>query len=189
MVGADLRRRAGIINQGRHGLTERVRADGGNAEFVACRAPLPGEVLGVAQGAGWSKRRSLAAPDERPLAAFNQRRDSYPSPRGVIPASRRSEWVSAVMKPASRWPMLETMNTAIRHIAPWSAAAAISGALIFAPVAGADSSADPDPHAAPSASQSQAAPVQSGADPLVPYGTDFATDEPDNPYISPTSGG
>ncbi len=96
--------------------------------------------------------------------------------------------MAAVMKPVVRGPTLETMRT-IKHIAPWFAAAAIGGALIFAPVASADSSADPGPHAAPSPSQSQGAPAQSGADPLVPYGTDFSTDEPDDPYISPSSGG
>ena len=50
-------------------------------------------------------------------------------------------------------------------------------------------SADPGSHAAPSPSQSQEAPAQSGADPQVPYGTDLSTDEPDNPYISPSSAG
>jgi len=73
------------------------------------------------------------------------------------------------------------MKRTVKHIAPWLAAAA----LIFVPVASADSG----PPAAPSASQSQEAPAQTGADPLVPYGTDYSTDEPDNPYISPSSGG
>jgi hypothetical protein len=76
------------------------------------------------------------------------------------------------------------MKRTIKRIAPWFAAAAIGGALVFAPVASADSSADPGPHAAPSP-QSQGAPAQSGADPLVPYGTVF-TDELD---ISPWSSG
>jgi hypothetical protein len=97
--------------------------------------------------------------------------------------------MSAVMNPVSRGAMLETMNRAIRHIAPWVAAAAIGEALIFGPAASADSSTDPGPDAAPSPSQSQGAPVQSGGDPLVPYGIDFATDEPDDPYISPSSAG
>jgi hypothetical protein len=83
----------------------------------------------------------------------------------------------------------ETMQRTIKHIAPWLAAAAIGGALVFAPVASADSSADPGTHAAPSPSQSQEAPAQSGAEPQVPYGTDLSTDEPDNPYISPSSAG
>jgi hypothetical protein len=43
------------------------------------------------------------------------------------------------------------MKRTIKHIAPWLAAAAIGGALVFAPVASADSSADPGP----SRSQSQ----------------------------------
>jgi hypothetical protein len=76
------------------------------------------------------------------------------------------------------------MNRAIRHIAPWFGAAAIGAALIFAPVA----SADPGAPAAPSPSQSQGTPDQSGADPLVPFGT-TDLDEPENPYVSPSSGG
>jgi hypothetical protein len=82
-------------------------------------------------------------------------------------------------------PNPETMQRTIKHIAPWLAAAAIGVAPVFAPVA----SADPGSHAAPSPSQSQEAPAQSGADPQVPYGTDLSTDEPDNPYISPSSAG
>jgi hypothetical protein len=82
-----------------------------------------------------------------------------------------SEWMLAVMKPVSRWPMLATMNRAIRHHAPWLAAAGIVVALVFAPVAGADSSADPGPHASPSPSDPQGGPAQSGANPLVPNGT------------------
>ena len=92
--------------------------------------------------------------------------------------------------------MLETMNRAIQHIGPWLAAAAIGGALVFAPVASADSTADPGADAASSPSHSQGAPAQSGADPLVPqsgtdplvpYGSDL--DEPYGPYINFLGGG
>jgi hypothetical protein len=87
--------------------------------------------------------------------------------------------------PGTIRPNPETMKRMIMHIAPWLAAAAIGGALVFAPVASADSSADPGPHAAPSPSQSQGAPTPGGADPLTPYGSDLSTDEPYGPYINP----
>ena len=57
------------------------------------------------------------------------------------------------------------MNTKIKYVAPWLAAAAIGGAIAFAPIAGA--ATGPAPVAtAPSAVGS------AGTDPLVPYGTD-----------------
>ncbi|HEV3262643.1 MAG TPA: hypothetical protein VG013_37735 [Gemmataceae bacterium] len=67
------------------------------------------------------------------------------------------------------------MKRTIKHIAPWLAAAAIGGAVAFAPVASADSSADPA-----SPSQSQGAPAQSGGDPLVPFGTHAGAELPYN---------
>jgi hypothetical protein len=62
------------------------------------------------------------------------------------------------------------MKTTIKYVAPWLAAAAIGGAVAFAPIAGAAV-----PLAAPT-SQSVSAP-DPGTDPLVPYGT-----EPQSPY-------
>lgn len=82
--------------------------------------------------------------------------------------------MAAVTTPVSRSPILEAMKRTTKHVAPWLAAAAIGGALVFAPVASADSSADPGPHAAPSQSQ----PAQSGADPQVPYGTNSDSNLP-----------
>jgi hypothetical protein len=87
------------------------------------------------------------------------------------------EWMTAVTTPVPRSPILETMKRTTKHVAPWLAAAAIGGALVFAPVASADSSADPGPHAAPSQSQ-PAPPAQSGADPQVPYGTNSDSNLP-----------
>jgi hypothetical protein len=55
------------------------------------------------------------------------------------------------------------MKASIKYVAPWLAAAAIGGAVVFAPIAGA---------------ATQPAPVGSaGTDPLVPYGTN-----PQTPY-------
>jgi hypothetical protein len=50
--------------------------------------------------------------------------------------------MAAVTTPASRWPMLETMNRTIKHIAPWLAAAAVGGTLFLAPVASAATDSD-----------------------------------------------
>ncbi|GAB5896056.1 MULTISPECIES: hypothetical protein [Mycolicibacterium] len=55
------------------------------------------------------------------------------------------------------------MKMSAKFIAPWLAAAAITGAVALAPVAG----AAPVSHS----------PATTGTDPLVPYGTN-----PDNPY-------
>jgi hypothetical protein len=80
------------------------------------------------------------------------------------------------------------MKRAITHIAPWLAAAAIGGALVFAPVASAaagnagDGSGTPG-HVAPS-------PYGSGASPLVPSGTWAPGDQvPYDPYIKNPGGG
>jgi hypothetical protein len=69
------------------------------------------------------------------------------------------------------------MKNAIKRIAPWLAATAIGGALVFAPVA----SAAPG-HQPPSPSHgTQSA---SGADPDVPFGATAPGDEvPYDPYI------
>ena len=75
------------------------------------------------------------------------------------------------------------MKRTIKHIAPWLAAAAIGGALVFAPVASADSSADPA-----SPSQSQGAPTQSAGDPLVTLGTHPDAELPYNDFFNVTSG-
>ena len=72
------------------------------------------------------------------------------------------------------------MKRTIKHIAPWLAAAAIGGALVFAPVA----SADPDP----SPSQSQGAPGQSGGDPLVTLGTHPDAELPYNDFFNDSWG-
>ena len=58
---------------------------------------------------------------------------------------------------------------AIKHVAPWLAAAAIGGAVALAPIA---SAATPP---APAATTSTGA---AGTDPLVPFGTD-----PHSPYV------
>jgi hypothetical protein len=71
----------------------------------------------------------------------------------------------------------------IKHVAPWLAAAAIGGALVFAPVA----SAAPG-HVAPS--PSHGTPSESGASPDVPSGTNAPGDEvPYDPYIKNPGGG
>jgi hypothetical protein len=57
------------------------------------------------------------------------------------------------------------MNTKIKYVAPWLAAAAIGGAIALAPVASA--AAHPAPVAATPSAVGGA-----GTDPLVPYGTD-----------------
>jgi hypothetical protein len=81
------------------------------------------------------------------------------------------------------------MKRTIHHLAPWLAAAAIGGALVIAPVASADSSANPGTHAAPS-SPPGASQYASGANPLVPPGTWAPGDiVPYNPYIKNPSGG
>ena len=60
------------------------------------------------------------------------------------------------------------MTTKIKYVAPWLAAAAIGGAIAFAPIASAATHLAPVP-TTPSAAGS------AGTDPLVPYGT--------NPYV------
>ena len=75
------------------------------------------------------------------------------------------------------------MKRTIPHIAPWLAAAAIGGALAFAPVA----SAAPG-HVAPSPSHGTAS--ESGANPDVPFGPNAPGDEvPYDPYIKNPAGG
>ena len=75
------------------------------------------------------------------------------------------------------------MKKPIKHVATWLAAAAIGGALVFAPVA----SAAPG-HVAPSPSHGTQS--DSGADPEVPTGTQAPGDEvPYNPYIKNPGGG
>jgi hypothetical protein len=75
------------------------------------------------------------------------------------------------------------MKRAITHIAPWLAAAAIGGGLVFAPVA----SAAPG-HVAPSPSHGTAS--ESGTDPNVPFGPIAPGDEvPYDPYIKNPGGG
>ena len=63
------------------------------------------------------------------------------------------------------------MKTSITYVAPWLAAAAISGAVALAPIANAAAT-----HYAPPANVgTPPAPVLgTGTDPLVPYGTDPA---------------
>jgi hypothetical protein len=86
--------------------------------------------------------------------------------------------------------MLETMKRTIKRAAPWLAAAAIGGALVFAPVANATGSgAKPGPHAAPS-SPPEASLYGSGEDPLVPSGTWAPGDiVPYDPYLKNPGGG
>jgi hypothetical protein len=75
------------------------------------------------------------------------------------------------------------MKRTITHIAPWLAAAAIGGALVFAPVA----SAVPG-HVGPVPSPST--PSESGTDPNVPFGATAPGDAvPYDPYIKNPGGG
>ena len=75
------------------------------------------------------------------------------------------------------------MNRTITHIAPWLAAAAIGGALVFTPVANAAPG-----HVAPSPSHGTQS--ESGADPNVPFGPMAPGDEvPYDPYIKNPGGG
>jgi hypothetical protein len=62
------------------------------------------------------------------------------------------------------------MKRKITHVAPWLAAAAIGGALVFAPVAGAAPGHEPP-------SPSHGTQSESGADPYVPFGTDAPGEE------------
>jgi hypothetical protein len=69
------------------------------------------------------------------------------------------------------------MRSTVNFIAPWLAAAAICGAIGLAPVAGATTVSTPAPQskvvAHPASSPSPAPPaLETGPDPLVPYGTD-----------------
>ena len=119
-----------------------------------------------------------------------------------VPANSRLEWVSAVTTPVLRGSNDEaiapnrrskqesTMKTKISHVAPWLAAAAIGGALVFAPVASAATpSPKPGPHAAPS-SPPGTSQYGSGEDPLVPSGTWAPGDiVPYDPYIKNPGGG
>jgi hypothetical protein len=96
--------------------------------------------------------------------------------------------MSAAMKPVRRGPTLETMKRTIRRVTPWLAAAAIGGALVFAPVASAapgnagDGSGTPG-HVAPS-------PYGSGTSPFVGGDTWAPGDQvPYDPYIKNPGGG
>ena len=81
------------------------------------------------------------------------------------------------------------MKGTINHGARWLAAAAIGGALVFAPVASANPGANPGPHAAPS-SPPGASRYGSGDDPLVPSGTWAPGDiVPYYPYLKNPGGG
>jgi hypothetical protein len=51
-----------------HGFAEAVRSHVWHPEFVAGRAPLRGEVLGVAQRASGRREEGLLLADVRPLA-------------------------------------------------------------------------------------------------------------------------
>ena len=62
------------------------------------------------------------------------------------------------------------MKTTINYIAPWLAAAAIGGAVAFAPIASAATT--------PSAQSGPVAVGTAGTDPIVPFGTD-----PHSPYV------
>jgi hypothetical protein len=62
------------------------------------------------------------------------------------------------------------MKTTIKYVAPWLAAAAMGGAIVLAPIAGA---ATP-----PAANTHVALAAGAGTDPLVPFGTD-----PHSPYV------
>jgi hypothetical protein len=95
--------------------------------------------------------------------------------------------MAAVMKPVSRGPILETMRT-IKRVAAWLAVAAIGGALVFAPAASADSSANPGPHVAP-APAAGPPPNGSDEDPTVPSGTNPNSEVPYDPYIKNPGGG
>jgi hypothetical protein len=90
--------------------------------------------------------------------------------------------MTAVTTRASRGPTLETMTRMVTHVAPWLAAAAIGGALIFGPVASADPSANPGPYAAPSTAPGPS-PYGSGEDPDVPIGSDLNFHMPDDPNV------
>jgi hypothetical protein len=79
--------------------------------------------------------------------------------------------------------MRDTMKRTIKHLAPWLAAAALSGALVFAPVA----SAAPG-HLA--ASPSHVTSGVRGASPFVPNDTWAPGDEvPYDTYIKNPGGG
>jgi hypothetical protein len=82
------------------------------------------------------------------------------------------------------------MKRTIKRVTSWLAAAAICGALAFAPVANAaDSGAKPGPHAAPS-SPPGGSQYGSGEDPLVPSGTWAPGDiVPFDPYFKNPGGG
>jgi hypothetical protein len=84
----------------------------------------------------------------------------------------------------------KTMIRTIKRAALWLAAAAVGGALIFAPVASAaDSNAKPGPHAAPSSPPGPSL-YGSGEDPLVPSGTWAPGDiVPYDPYLKNPGGG
>jgi hypothetical protein len=62
------------------------------------------------------------------------------------------------------------MKRTITHVAPWLAAAAIGGALVFAPIASAAPVHEPP-------SPSQGTQSESGADPDTPFGANAPGDE------------
>ena len=75
------------------------------------------------------------------------------------------------------------MKRTVKRIAPWLAATAIGGALVFAPVASAAPGHEPP-------SPSHGTQSASGADPDVPFGATAPGDEvPYDPYIKNPGGG
>lgn len=81
------------------------------------------------------------------------------------------------------------MRNTFTHVAPWMAAAAICGALAFAPIASADPG--PSPRVVPSAPSPAPtpAPAERGASPLVPLGVNPDSQEPFDPYLKNPAGG
>jgi hypothetical protein len=91
------------------------------------------------------------------------------------------------MKPICRGPILEIMNRTIKRVAPWLAAAAIGGALVFAPVASAAPGNAGDGSGTPGHFPS---PYGSGTSPFVGSGTWAPGDQvPYDPYIKNPGGG
>jgi hypothetical protein len=81
------------------------------------------------------------------------------------------------------------MRNTITHIAPWMAAAAVCGALAFAPIASADTGPAPRIVSSTPAPTPPPAPSQRGASPLVPLGVNPDSQEPFDPYLKNPAGG
>ena len=76
------------------------------------------------------------------------------------------------------------MKEAINRVAPWLAAAAVSGAIVLAPTAGAATTTNTGPSHANQTS------TETGASPFVPFGAWAPGDEvPYDPYIKNPGGG